>query len=69
MAIRDEVTFVTVVADCMFDNCDTPAARKISGSAGHSADLHPCLWCDFVLIDLNKPRRFWPNGEKPVHND
>lgn len=59
----------TVVADCMFNNCDTPAAWKISGTAGHSADLHPCPWCDFVLIDLNKPQLFSPNGEKRIHKD
>ncbi len=69
MEVFEEETVATVVADCMFDNCDTPAGRKISGTAGHSAELHPCPWCDFVLIDLNKPQLFSPNGEKQIYND
>ncbi|KAJ3508326.1 hypothetical protein NLJ89_g5817 [Agrocybe chaxingu] len=60
MDIHDDDT-QSVYADCMLDNCDSPAARKFSGTAGHSADLHPCPYCHFVLIDLNKPDMFPPH--------
>jgi len=52
----------TIYADCMFNNCDTPAARKVSGTAGHSSDLNPSPYCDFILIDLSKSSTFHVNG-------
>jgi len=60
MEIYNQDESEEIYADLMFDNCDTPAARKISGTAGHSADFNPCPWCDFILIDLNKPAMFPP---------
>lgn len=51
-----------IYADLVCDNCDTPAARKISGAAGHSADFHPCLYCDTVLVDVNKPCAYDSTG-------
>ncbi|PPQ79796.1 hypothetical protein CVT26_012594 [Gymnopilus dilepis] len=60
--VHDEDELQDIYADCMFINCDTPAARKVSGTAGHSADFNPCPYCDFVLIDLDKPQMFRENA-------
>jgi len=56
----DDVNIVQeeVYADIICDNCDTPGARKISGTAGHSADIHPCPWCRCVLLDVNRPQGY-----------
>lgn len=51
-----------IVADFVCNNCDTPAARKISGTAGHSADIHPCPWCHCLLLDVNRPEGYNING-------
>lgn len=51
-----------VYADYVCDNCDTPAARKISGTAGHAADFHPCPYCDTILLDINKPVAYDSTG-------
>src|SRR5271170_2238807 len=48
----------TVYADFTCNNCDTPGARKISGTAGHSADIHPCPWCRCVLLDTDRPQGY-----------
>ncbi|KAF9060780.1 hypothetical protein BDP27DRAFT_1385475 [Rhodocollybia butyracea] len=51
-------------------NCDTPGARKASGLAGHSHDLHSCAWCRCTL-DVNKPTGYiaetfdWIPGWRP----
>ncbi|KAF5380388.1 hypothetical protein D9615_004710 [Tricholomella constricta] len=52
-----------IYADYICNNCDTPAARKISGTAGHSADFHPCPYCETVLIDINKPETYEAGGQ------
>ncbi|GBE80043.1 hypothetical protein SCP_0212450 [Sparassis crispa] len=44
----------TVYADFLCDNCDTPAARKISSTASHNHDFHPCLYCGINILDINK---------------
>ncbi|KAF5384761.1 hypothetical protein D9615_001059 [Tricholomella constricta] len=62
MEIRDQEPEL-VYADYICNNCDTPAARKISGTAGHSADFHPCPYCETVLIDINKPQTYEAGGE------
>ncbi|KAF8147206.1 hypothetical protein B0H34DRAFT_642700, partial [Crassisporium funariophilum] len=49
-----------VYGNYFFNDCDTPAARKVSGTAGHSADLHPCLYCETVLIDVGKLDLYHP---------
>lgn len=54
----EHVVHETVHADLVLDNCDTPAARKMSGTAGHSADVHPCPWCHVVLPDLTNPSAY-----------
>ncbi|KAI0044241.1 hypothetical protein FA95DRAFT_1497378 [Auriscalpium vulgare] len=51
-----------VKADVVCTNCDTPAARKVSGTAGHSADIHPCPWCHCVLLDVNRPAGYREEG-------
>lgn len=51
-----------VYADIICDNCDTPGARKISGTAGHSSDINPCPWCRCVLLDVNRPQGYDING-------
>ncbi|KAF8803058.1 hypothetical protein BYT27DRAFT_7110771 [Phlegmacium glaucopus] len=58
MDIHSEEERQTIYTDCMFNSCDTPAARKVSGTSGHSADINPCPYCDFVLVDLNKSHTF-----------
>jgi len=52
----------TIYADCMFNNCNMPAAHKVAGMSGHSSDLNPSPYCDFVIIDLNKSSTFHING-------
>lgn len=50
-----------VHADFVCDNCDTPAARKISGTAAHSHDFYPCIWCRCVLLDAERQQGYNPN--------
>jgi len=52
----------TIYGNYFFNDCDTPAARKVSGTAGHSADLHPCPYCETVLIDVGKLDLYHPEG-------
>jgi hypothetical protein len=47
-----------VYADFSCNNCDTPGARKISGTAGHSADMNPCPWCRCLLLDVNRAQGY-----------
>jgi len=58
-----EIVEEEVYVDVLCDNCDTPGARKISGTAGHGADLHPCPWCHAVLLDVNRPQGYQFDGE------
>lgn len=53
---EDGVSIVkeSVFGDIIITNCDTPAARKLSGFAGHSADNCPCPWCRCTLLETNK---------------
>jgi DNA-directed RNA polymerase subunit RPC12/RpoP len=44
-----------VYADFICANCDTPAAHKFNGTAGHSHDFHPCPYCNANIVDMNKP--------------
>lgn len=43
-----------VFADCICANCDTPAAHKFNGSAGHSHDFHPCPYCNVDILDIDQ---------------
>ncbi|KAH9942644.1 hypothetical protein B0H21DRAFT_696303 [Amylocystis lapponica] len=43
-----------VFADYICANCDTPAARKVNGTAGHAHDFHPCPYCETNILDVNK---------------
>ncbi len=61
MDIHDHPEPVSVYADYICLNCDTPAARKISGQAGHAADLHPCPYCKTTLLDVNKSESYTAN--------
>ncbi|KAK0229713.1 hypothetical protein EDD85DRAFT_956810 [Armillaria nabsnona] len=56
-----------VYADYICSNCDMPAARKISGQAGHAADLHPCPYCKTTLLDVNKVESYADNSAE--HKD
>jgi hypothetical protein len=49
-----EIITKVVYADFICNNCDTPGAQKISGTAGHSADINPCPWCHCCLVDVNR---------------
>ncbi|PPQ99854.1 hypothetical protein CVT24_009605 [Panaeolus cyanescens] len=65
MNVHDSDDPVEVYADCIFDNCDTPAARKVLGTAGHSADMHPCPYCNIRITDVNLPAGYdWKNLNK-----
>jgi hypothetical protein len=61
---EDEVNIIeeTVHADFICNNCDTPGAHKISGTAGHSHDIHPCLYCRCVQLDANQPQGYDETG-------
>ncbi|KAG2126265.1 uncharacterized protein EDB93DRAFT_1257640 [Suillus bovinus] len=47
-----------VYADCEILDCDMPAAHKLSGTAGHSHDMHPCLYCDTDITKVNTREGF-----------
>ncbi|KAG6895168.1 hypothetical protein C0992_002830 [Termitomyces sp. T32_za158] len=51
-----------VYADCLCDNCDTPAAHKFKGSAGHTHDYHPCSYCNANVLDINQ---FYGGDDSP----
>lgn len=51
---NEDLVTETVYADVNCTNCDTPGARKISGLAGHSSDLHCCAWCYCTLLEVNQ---------------
>ncbi|EAU82786.2 hypothetical protein CC1G_10905 [Coprinopsis cinerea okayama7 len=53
-----EVIEEDVYADFLCDNCDTPGARKFAGFAGHTADLHPCPWCDCTSLDFSEDKGY-----------
>ncbi|KAJ3845821.1 hypothetical protein EV368DRAFT_77177 [Lentinula lateritia] len=53
------IVIETVRADVTCTNCDTPSARKLSGHAGHSHDLHCCPWCHCTLLDVNRPAGYY----------
>ncbi|KAF9489274.1 hypothetical protein BDN71DRAFT_1530062 [Pleurotus eryngii] len=54
MEIYDDETTDKVFADLVCNNCDTPAARKISGTAGHAHEFHPCPYCETMLVHVNQ---------------
>lgn len=56
----------SIHADLICSNCDTPGARKASGLAGHSHDLHSCAWCRCTLLDVNKPTGYIAESESFV---
>lgn len=43
-----------VYADCICANCDTPAAHKFNGAAGHGHNIHPCPYCHATIVDVDK---------------
>lgn len=53
MDIIDEDEPANVYADNQILDCDMPAAHKLSGTAGHSHDMHPCLYCDTDITKIN----------------
>lgn len=53
MDVADEDEQVDVYADNEILDCDMPAAHKLSGTAGHSHDMHPCLYCDIDVTKIN----------------
>ena len=42
-----------IYANCICANCDTPAAHKFNGTAGHSHDFHPCPYCSATIVDVD----------------
>lgn len=60
----DEIVNEIVYADVACTNCDTPAARKIGGHAGHSADINPCPWCRCTQLDVNKVAGYYREGKQ-----
>src|ERR1700721_1202294 len=58
MEIYDEPEPANTYGGFICANCDTPAARKISGTAGHSHDHHPCPYCKINILAVNKLEGF-----------
>lgn len=58
MDTHDEAEQADVYVDSCCLNCDTPALRKFGGLSGHSHDIHPCPWCDTVLVDINNNKGY-----------
>jgi hypothetical protein len=58
MDVHGEPEQHVIYADWSCLNCDTPAARKFSGTAGHAHNVHPCLYCDTILLNINKPEGY-----------
>ncbi|KAF9254739.1 hypothetical protein L218DRAFT_885652, partial [Marasmius fiardii PR-910] len=58
-----------IYADYMCTNCNTPAARRVSGQAGHSADMHPCPYCSIIMPDINKELSYGPNHTLKADED
>ena len=52
-----------VYMDLICDNCNTLAAQKISGTAGHSVDVNPCPWCHCLMLDVNRPKGYDFDGK------
>jgi hypothetical protein len=57
-----EIVVEMIFADFTCNNCDTPGARKISGTGGHSADINPDPWCKTLLIDVQRPQGYTYDG-------
>ena len=55
--VQEEEVYASVICNI----CDTPAAWKIAGMAGHSADVNPCPWCRCRLVDANLPAGYSSN--------
>lgn len=53
MDITDEKESVDLFADNGILDCDMPAAHKVSGTEGHSHDMHPCRYCDIEITEIN----------------
>ncbi|KAG1900836.1 uncharacterized protein F5891DRAFT_1225460 [Suillus fuscotomentosus] len=53
MDIIDEDEPANIYADNQILDCDMPAAHKLLGTAGHSHDMHPCLYCDTDITKIN----------------
>ena len=53
MDIHNEPDPEDVYGDIAVLNCDTPAARKLNGTAGHSHDIQPCPYCDVTSADIS----------------
>ncbi|KAF6762530.1 hypothetical protein DFP72DRAFT_987053 [Ephemerocybe angulata] len=51
-----------VYADFICNNCDTPGTRKFAGFSGHTADFHPCPWCNCMMLDVNKQSGYVPTS-------
>ncbi|GBE87684.1 hypothetical protein SCP_1103610 [Sparassis crispa] len=66
MSVHDDDA-ATVYADFLCDNCDTPAARKVSGTASHNHDFHPCLYCGINILDINKSSGY--DNSRPEKDD
>ncbi|RDB30064.1 hypothetical protein Hypma_014106 [Hypsizygus marmoreus] len=57
----------TVYADCICANCDTPAAHKFNGAAGHTHDFHPCPYCNANVVDIDTDSGF--DNSKAMKDD
>lgn len=66
MDIYGEAEREDVYADWVCLSCDTPGGRKFSGTAGHSHDVHPCLYCNSILLNVNKPEGYDKSELLPI---
>ncbi|EIW84541.1 hypothetical protein CONPUDRAFT_49943 [Coniophora puteana RWD-64-598 SS2] len=55
MDVHGEDEQASIYADCACLDCDMPASHKCNGTSSHSSDMHPCLYCEANILDIDKP--------------
>jgi hypothetical protein len=58
MAAHGEEDPADVYGGVACGDCDTPAGRKLSGTAGHSHDFNPCPYCDTNILNVDRSQGF-----------
>jgi hypothetical protein len=58
MAVHGEEDPADVYGGVACGDCDTPAGRKLSGTAGHSHNFNPCLYCDTNILNVDRSQGF-----------
>jgi hypothetical protein len=58
MDVYGEEELADVFADNEVLACDMPASHKCNGTAGHSHNFHPCVFCDVDIVKINTPEGY-----------